>query len=96
MKNWTDEELEKFIRDNKDALVDGCRPVVGHELKFLTKLELKFKHYIDITPYLVKVAIVTIILFATSMFIWYSFMRPDKTKPVYKNIIEQFEPKAKK
>lgn len=95
MKNWTEEELEKFIRDNKDALVDGCRPVIGHEVKFMTKLQLRVKSFIDLTPYLVKVAIVTIIVFLCSMFVWYSFMRPDKNKPIIKNIIEQFEPKKK-
>ncbi len=93
MKNWTDEELEKFIRENKDALVDGCRPVVYHEEKFLKKLQLRFKDYIDLTPYFVKVAIVTIIIFLCSIFVWYSFMRPDKNKPIIKNIIEQFEKK---
>jgi hypothetical protein len=93
MKNWTDEELEKFIRENKDALVDGCRPIVGHEIKFMTKLQLRVKHYIDITPYLVKVGVVTLIIFLCSVFAWYSFMRPDPNKSVIKNIIEQFEKK---
>jgi len=92
MKNWTDEELEKFIKENKDALVDGCRPIVGHEIKFMTKLQLKVKHYVDITPYLVKVAIVTIIVFLCSVFAWYSFMRTDPSKSVIENIIEQFKP----
>ena len=91
MKDWTDEELEKFIRENKDALVDGCRPVVGHEIKFMTKLKLIVKSVIDITPYLVKVAIITLILFIASSLIWYNFMRKDKTKPVYENIINQFK-----
>ena len=93
MKDWTDEELEKFIKENKDALVDGCRPVIGHEVKFLAKLQLRFKEYVSITPYLVKVAIVTIIVFLCSIFAWYSFMRPDKSKPVIENIIEQFKKK---
>lgn len=93
MKNWTDEELEKFIKDNKDALVDGCRPIVGHEIKFMTKLQLRVKHYIDITPYLIKVGIVTLIVFLCSMFVWYIFMRPDKNKPIIENVIEQFKKK---
>jgi len=91
MKDWTDEELEKFIKENKDALIDGNRPIIGHEIKFMTKLQLKVKHYIDITPYLVKVAIATLIIFISSMFIWYSFMRPDPNKNVIENVIEQFK-----
>jgi hypothetical protein len=91
MKDWTEEELEKFIRDNKDALVDGCRPVIGHEVKFMTKLKLRMKSIIDITPYLIKVVVVTIIVFLCSIFIWYNFMCKDKTKPVYENIVNQFK-----
>ena len=93
MKNWTDEELEKFIRDNKDALVDGCIHVVGHEIKFMTKLKLRVKSIIDITPYLIKVAIMTVIIFIASALIWYNFIRKDKTKPVYENIVNQFKKK---
>jgi hypothetical protein len=91
MKNWTDEELEKFIRDNKDALVDGCRPIVGHELKFMTKLQLRVKHYVDITPYLVKVGIITVVVFILSVYVWYSFLRIDESKSIIQNIVEQFK-----
>jgi len=92
MKEWNEEELEKFIKENKNALVDGCRPIVGHEVKFMTKLQLKVKHFVDLTPYFVKVAIVTIIIFLCSIFTWYSVMRPDPSKSVIENIIEQFKP----
>jgi hypothetical protein len=93
MKNYTDEELRKFIRNNKDTLIDGCRPVIGHEEKFLRKLQARAKKFIDLTPYLVKVAIATILIFVSSMFVWYSFMRPDPTKTVIENVIEQFKKK---
>jgi hypothetical protein len=70
-------------------------PSENHEEKFLKKLQSRFKEYVDLTPYLVKVAIVTVIIFIASSLIWYSFFRIDKNKPIYKNIIEQFEPKKK-
>jgi hypothetical protein len=92
MKDWTEEDLEKFIKENRELLLKG-KPTTGHEIKFMTKLQLRVKSFIDLTPYLVKVAIVTIIVFLCSMFVWYSFMRPDKNKPIIKNIIEQFEKK---
>lgn len=91
MKKWTDKELEKFIRENKDVLVDGYRPIAGHEVKFMTKLQLRVKHYIDLTPYFMKVAIITIIVFLCSIFAWYNFMRIDPSKSVIENIIEQFK-----
>ena len=90
MKNWTEEELEKFIRDNKDKLIQN-KPTVGHEIKFMTKLQLRVKNIIDITPYLIKVAIVTVIIFVASSFIWYSFFCIDKNKPIYENIVNQFK-----
>lgn len=91
MKNWTEEELEKFIRDNKDALVDGSRPIAGHEVKFMTKLKLKVKNLIDLAPYFLKVVIVTIIVFLCSIIIWNSYICKNKSKSVIENVIEQFK-----
>ena len=68
-------------------------PSENHEEKFLAKLQSRFKEYVSITPYLVKVAIVTLIIFLCSMFVWYSFMRPDPSKTVIENVIEQFKKK---
>ena len=69
------------------------QPSKNHEEKFLAKLQLRFKKYIDITPYLIKVAIVTLIIFLCSIFVWYSFLRPDKNKTVIENVVEQFKKK---
>ena len=92
MKDWTDEELEKFIRENRDKLIKS-KPIVGHEIKFMRKLQSRFKDYVDIIPYIVKVAIITIIIFIASSLIWNNFIRKDKNKPVYQNIVNQFKHK---
>lgn len=84
---WTDEKLEQFIRENKDALVDGCRPTVYHEEHFLLKLTKRFKKFVSIVPYLVKVLIVTIIIFLCSIFVWYKFMK----HPIVDTVIEKIE-----
>lgn len=68
-------------------------PSENHEERFLQKLQSRFKKYVDLTSYFIKLAIVTIIVFLCSIFIWYTFMRPDPSKGVIKNIIEQFEKK---
>lgn len=91
MKNWTDKELKKFIRENKDVLIDGCRPIIGHEEKFLRKLQARAKKFIDLTPYLLRVAIATLIVFVSSIIIWHNFIRKDKTKPIIESIIDQFK-----
>jgi hypothetical protein len=93
MKDWNEKELEKFIRENKDILVDGCRPITGHEEKFLMKLQSRVKKFVELTPYFVKVAIITVIIFICSYLIWNNFIRKDKNKPVIENIIEQFKSK---
>ena len=88
MKEIDEEKLRKYAREFRDEFGE---PSDGHEEKFLTKLQSRVKKFIDLTPYLVKVAIVTIVIFVSSMFIWYSFMRPDPSKTVIENIIEQFK-----
>jgi len=66
-------------------------PSENHEEKFLMKLKLRTKKFIDLTPYLVKVGIITVLIFAASIFVWYSFLRIDENKTVIENIIEQFK-----
>jgi hypothetical protein len=94
MKDWTEEELEKFIKENRDLILKG-KPTAGHEIKFMTKLQLRVKNFIDLTPYLVKVAIVTVIIFIASSLIWYNFFRIDKNKPIIENIVDQFKTNKK-
>jgi hypothetical protein len=92
MKDWTEEDLEKFIKENRELLLKG-KPTTGHEIKFMTKLKLRMKSIIDITPYLIKIAIITIIIFTASALIWNNFIRKDKNKPIYENIVNQFKKK---
>jgi hypothetical protein len=85
---WTEDKLEEFIKRNKDVLIDGCRPMVGHEEHFLMKLSKRFKKFVSIIPYLIKVLIITIIIFAASIFVWYKFMK----HPIVDTVIEKLEP----
>lgn len=73
-----EQELEKFIRENKDKF-DIYEPESGHSDNFLKKLAKKFKEVIDIVPYLVKVGIATILIFFLSFLIWKSFICPPLT-----------------
>jgi uncharacterized membrane protein (DUF106 family) len=88
MKEIDEEKLRKYAREFKDEFGE---PSANHEEKFMAKLQSRVKKFIDLTPYFVKVAIVTIIVFLCSIFAWYSFMRPDPSKTVIENIIEQFK-----
>ena len=75
MKNWQEEELEKFIRTNKDKF-DVYHPEPNHDQHFLNKLLNKFKEVINIVPYLVKVGIVTIFIFILSFLVWRTYICP--------------------
>lgn len=66
-------------------------PSENHEEKFLWKLQMRAKKFVDLTPYFIKVAIVTIIITVSSILIWYSFFRIDPNKSVIENVIEQFK-----
>ena len=78
MENLKEQELEKFIRDNKDKF-DINEPNSDHNNHFLKKLVKKFKEVIDIVPYLVKVGLATILIFSLSFLIWRSFICPPLT-----------------
>lgn len=49
-----------------------------HEKRFLIKLSRRFKKIINIFPYLVRVFIVTIIIFASSIWTWNEYIRKDR------------------
>ena len=79
MKIREEEELEKFIRENKDKF-DTYQPEPDHSQLFLQKLFKKFKEVISIVPYLVKVGIATMLIFILSFFVWRLFLSPPLTR----------------
>jgi len=85
--DWTEEELEKFIRENRDRF-DQYHLVGSHESKFMLKLARRFKKIISIVPYLVRVAIATIIIFAVSIWTWNEYIRKDRHEVTLKQKIE--------
>jgi hypothetical protein len=83
MKNLEEEELEKFIRDNKEKF-DIYEPESNHHQHFLKKLVNKFKEVINIVPYLVKVGLATLIIFILSFLIWRNYICPPLTRISFK------------
>jgi len=80
MGNWdniNEDELEKFIVENKDKF-DRYSPKPGTEERFHIKLLNRFKKIISIVPHLVRVAIVTAIIFIISIWAWNSYIRKDR------------------
>ncbi len=83
MKKLEEEELEKFIRENKDKF-DVNEPESYHDQHFLNKLINKFKEVINIVPYLVKVGLATIFIFILSFLIWRTSFCPPLTRISFK------------
>ena len=79
MKTWDEEEIEKFIRENKDKF-NVYHPEPNHNQHFLIKLIHKFKEVISIVPYLVKVGIATILIFILSYGVWRIYIAPPLTR----------------
>jgi hypothetical protein len=87
MKEWTEDEIEQFIRDNRDRF-NIATVTNRHEDKFLVKLSKRFKKIVSIIPHLVKVAIATIIVFIISIWAWNSYIRKDRHEITLKQKIE--------
>jgi len=83
MKNLEEDELEKFIRDNKDKF-NVYQPEPNHDQHFLNKLIKKFKEVINIVPYLVKVGMATILIFILSFLLWRTYICPPLTHISFK------------
>ena len=79
MKIREEEELEKFIRENKDKF-DIYEPESDHNQHFFNKLLNKFKAVINIVPYLLRVGLATIFIFIISFLIWRAYLCPPLTR----------------
>ena len=80
MGNWdnlTEDSLEEFIKTNRDKF-GIYKPKSNHEEHFLIKLMDRFKKIISIIPHLWKVALITVIVFVVSIWLWNSYIRWDR------------------
>ena len=88
MSNLRNKNLEEFIRENQEVF-NSNQPPDKHEEVFLYKLRTRFKHFISIVPYLLKIAIATIIIFTISIIAWNNYIRKDRDKITLKHKIER-------
>jgi hypothetical protein len=77
MDTYSQDRIEQFIRENRDKFGDNTPPE-SHMGKFLFKLNNRIRHIISIVPYLIKVAVVTIVISLASVIIWNNFIRKDR------------------
>ena len=74
-----EDTIEDFIRENKSKF-EVYHPQKNHRDRFFFKLNYRIKHIINIVPYLIRVAVVTAIIFISSIVIWNNFIRKDRNE----------------
>jgi hypothetical protein len=86
MVKLNEDSIESFIRKNKDKF-GVYRPPDNHLEKFLFKLNYRIREMINIVPYLIRVALATVIIFIASIVIWNNFIRKDRNQLTLTNKI---------
>jgi hypothetical protein len=79
-----EDTIESFILQNRDEF-EAPGPSEDHSERFLNKLNQRIRHIISIVPYLIKVAVATVLLFTSSIIIWNNFIRRDRHEITLKN-----------
>lgn len=81
------DKIDDLIQKNKDEFNEDVVDV-HHDERFLVKLHNRFKKIVNIVPYLVRIAIVDVIIIVISIWIWNSYIRKDRNEITLKQKIE--------
>jgi hypothetical protein len=94
MNNSTDmKSIEDIIRNNKDFFEDA-EPSEGHLERFNRKLEKRFQVNTikrSIVPYLLKAAVVTLLITLSSLWTWDHFIRTGSTRMTLGQVSPQYK-----
>jgi hypothetical protein len=86
--------IEEIIRSNRDFFGDE-EPSKGHVERFERKLELRFHARgavkRSIVPYLLKAAVVTLLVTLSSLWTWDHFIRPDRNRMTLGDVSPQYK-----
>jgi len=85
--------IEEIIRDNKDFF-DGAEPSNGHFERFNRKLEIRFQVSTikrSIVPYLLRAAVVTLLVTLSSLWTWDHFIRTGSTRTTLSQVSPQYK-----
>jgi hypothetical protein len=94
MKNLSGmKTIEDIIRKNKDFF-EEAEPSNGHFERFNRKLEIRFQVKIpkrSIVPYLLRAAVVTILVTLSSLWTWDHFIRPGSSRMTLGQVSPQYK-----
>jgi len=85
--------IEDIIRNNKDFF-DGAEPSEGHFERFNRKLERRYQTLAirsSIVPYLLKAAVVTLLITLSSLWTWDNFIRPESKRMALGDVSPQYK-----
>lgn len=84
--------IEDIIRNNRE-LFDSGEPSEGHFERFTRKLEMRFHTgglKRSIVPYLLKAAVVTLLITLSSLWIWDNFLSPANKRMTLGDVSPQY------
>lgn len=84
--------IEEIIRSNREVFEE--EPSEGHFERFNKKLEMRFHtegNKRSIVPYLLKAAVVTLLVTLSSLWIWDNFLGPDSKRLTLGDISPQYK-----
>ncbi|MCJ7447870.1 MAG: hypothetical protein MUO72_09265 [Bacteroidales bacterium] len=85
--------IDEIIRSNRDFFEDE-EPSEGHLERFNRKLEMRFHTggiRRSIVPYLLKAAVVTLLVTLSSLWTWDHFIRPDRNRMTLGDVSPQYK-----
>ena len=84
--------IEDIIRSNKDFFEDA-EPSEGHFERFNRKLEIRFQIVVkrSIVPYLLRAAVVTLLVTLSSLWTWDHFIRPVNSRMTLGQVSPQYK-----
>jgi hypothetical protein len=86
-------DIEEIISSNKN-LFEGAEPSDGHFEKFTRKLEKRFhksSRTISIVPYLLRAAVVVLLVTLSSLWTWDHFIRPGSQRMALGDVSPQYK-----
>jgi hypothetical protein len=83
--------IDETIRRNR-GFFDDAEPAEGHFERFSYKLGVRFgvKRKINIGPYLLRAAAVTLLLTLSSLYTWEHFIRPESSKMTLSQVSPEY------
>lgn len=85
--------IDELIRNNRDLFEDH-EPAEGHFERFMRKLEIsgnKVSLHRSIVPYLLKAAVVTLLITLSSLWTWEHFIRADRNRMALGDVSPQYK-----